>query len=296
MGKVLYPVLKPDFLNRYRDIEPGNRAEIRRYIRDNWKKIQLYAMGSGFRGVLPKLPSQDSSINLLGSSTKILKGNKYKVLTRIFYGSPARESGRDLCPNRSPMCTAGCLGTGCWHLAIPSGLNSKRWKSMLLLGDPDRFIRLMILEMDAHLRSADRKKMDAAIRLDGTTDLGLSDTLAGFDRFETLDAYDYTKSMGRMMRFVDGKMPSNRTLTFSRSENNHRNCLKVLENGGTVAVPIACKPDRFPDSWLGFPVENGDRHDIRSWDTPGSWQFLSWKGKHSKDRAIEKGFCLPCPN
>ena len=71
-----------------------------------------------------------------------------------------------------------------------------------------------------------------------------------------LQFVDYTKSPKRALEHARGQLPANYHLTFSRSETNESDCLRVLEAGGNVAVVFA---GAFPASYLGFPVIDGDR-------------------------------------
>ena len=291
--KKSYPIISPKILARYSDIELPGRAELVREIQDGWSRIQIRAIHRGFRRVSPKIPR---SMEIFGTGLKTGKGEYLDspVDTLIWYGSPGRESGIEMCDNRSPACTSGCLGHGCARLRMKSGRNSKLWKTMLLVGDPDRFIRLMMVELEAHIARCHRENVEPAARIDGSTDTGIADTLSGFDRFRSIKMYDYSKSTYRMHRFLSGSFTDNRHLTYSRSENNHRQSIEILNRGGTVAVPVDCNREEFPSSWCGFPVEDGDRHDVRYRDTPGTWQFLTWKGDVGKDTARNRGFLVSC--
>ncbi len=73
-------------------------------------------------------------------------------------------------------------------------------------------------------------------------------------------------------------MPANLHLTFSRSEINEADCLEVLAAGGNVAVVFA---DR-PATWNGYPVIDGDQHDLRHLDPKGVVVGLSPKGLKAK--------------
>ena len=77
---------------------------------------------------------------------------------------------------------------------------------------------------------------------------------------------------------AQGLLPRNYHLTFSRSETNEADCLDVLRAGGTVAVVFANKPD----TWHGFPVIDGDKHDLRHLDPRGVVVGLSPKGLKAK--------------
>ena len=54
--------------------------------------------------------------------------------------------------------------------------------------------------------------------------------------FPNVQFYDYTKSVSRMLKYLDGGLPSNYDLTFSRSEDNDAECDIILAEGGNVAM------------------------------------------------------------
>jgi hypothetical protein len=83
-----------------------------------------------------------------------------------------------------------------------------------------------------------------------------------------------------MVSFLDGKLPSNYRLTFSRSETNETQCLEVLSRGGNVAVVFR---NELPTHWKGFPVINGDENDLRFLDPKGVVVGLKAKGKAKTD-------------
>jgi len=121
--------------------------------------------------------------------------------------------------------------------------------------------------------------MSPVIRLNGTSDIGW-ERYTVIQAFETTRFYDYTKSFQRMMAFLDGKLPSNYSLTFSRSETNEAQCLEVLKRGGNVAVVFR---KELPTHWKGFPVINGDENDLRFLDPKGVVVGLKAKGKAKTD-------------
>ena len=102
-----------------------------------------------------------------------------------------------------------------------------------------------------------------------------------------LQFVDYTKSPKRALEHARGQLPANYHLTFSRSETNESDCLRVLAAGGNVAVVFA---GAFPASYLGFPVIDGDRHDLRHLDGRGVVVALSPKGRKAK--ADKSGFVV----
>jgi hypothetical protein len=135
------------------------------------------------------------------------------------------------------------------------------------------------------------KKMEYsfAVRLNGTSDLPF-EKFGIFDKFEDITFYDYTKSKRRMMTYLKGDMPKNYSLTFSRSETNHDDCMEVLQAGGNVAVVFATKKKKeLPTDWKGFKVVDGDKSDLRFLDDKNVIVGLRAKGDGIKD---ESGFVV----
>ena len=89
--------------------------------------------------------------------------------------------------------------------------------------------------------------------------------------------YDYTKEPTRFNAFLRGELPANYDLTFSASEVDTERKLKgYLDRGGKVAFIYR---GEFPDSYLGRVPIDGDKHDARWLNPPGSVIALYTKGK-----------------
>lgn len=216
---------------------------------------------------VPKIPK------LLGQSTKVEKGVKKKVKTAILYLAPADLSGRDLCPSRTDECTAVCLGHSAGRLIYDSSRNSQIWKTALFLYNRALFNELLELEIAALERSAKKSGFVPAVRLNGTSDCVPSWKFA--ERFPEVQFYDYTKRESLVRWVYMKKYIPNFHLTLSFSGDNWAECERYLNSGGTVAAVFA---PRLPDSFMGFPVIDGDETDVRFYDPAGSIVGLSFKG------------------
>jgi hypothetical protein len=107
------------------------------------------------------------------------------------------------------------------------------------------------------------------------------------EEFPNVNFYDYTKGFTRMMAWLNGKMPDNYHLTFSRSEETSDDRIKkILSLGGNVAVVFR---GSLPKTYLGFPVVDGDENDLRFKDKKGVIVGLVEKGLAKKD---ETGFVV----
>lgn len=95
---------------------------------------------------------------------------------------------------------------------------------------------------------------------------------------------DYTKNHLRFRR----PLPANYHLTFSRSEINEPIALDMLAQGVNVAIPFH---GTMPQTWHGYPVVDGDDHDLRFLDPQGGYVVgLSPKGLKAK--RDERGFVV----
>lgn len=256
------------------------RASLSRWIRANWTDIVLTSRCD--ERIIGMLPAGD--LRILGSSLKTEAGEELAepVLTGVAYLAPASSSGRNVCPASTAACRATCLGEHAGRMRFDAGVKrAQLWKTALRYGDSWAFEELVRLDVEALRKQAARKGMRAAVRLDGTSDLGDAERFAKL--FPDVVFYDYTKSSARAWRAMharaNGETP-NRFVTLSYAGPvNRAACIEYLRAGGTVAVPMAHrKGETFPTTWEGFPTVNGDAHDYRAGDPAGHVVALSWKG------------------
>jgi hypothetical protein len=123
--------------------------------------------------------------------------------------------------------------------------------------------------------------MECGVRLNATSDLPWERRKVNvdgtdvflMDYFPEVQFYDYTKITKRAIAFATGKMPENYHLTFSKTEANDSDCIKVLEAGGNVSVVCSLpvyKTAKATGS-LPYPYDtpdaiDGDAHDYRPVD------------------------------
>jgi hypothetical protein len=230
-------------------------------------------------------------------STKAIKANAYGYLNAINYMAPANTAGAgNLCPHASPGCLALCLG---WYSGqsamisnaeLETGTNATRAsrarKSVQFMHDRKAFFVEMIRGIESAIRQAKRLGLKLCVRPNGATDI-VWESVAPlmFATYSDIQFVDYTKNYKRMLRFCEGKLPSNYHLTFSRSETNESQCLDVARAGGNVAVVFAeeVKAQALTQGYLGLPVVDGDLHDLRHLDPKGGFVIaLSPKGRKTK--------------
>lgn len=214
--------------------------------------------------------------------------------------APAAMSGIDICPSRSPACTAGCLGHNSGHSVM--GLGAANDVTVLTVVRQARIQRTKELfgafgqeaalaalgAIDREIRVFNRKclalSVKASVRMNAFSDIIWEQIWPElFQRHAGVQFYDYTKIQARFGKQRQKTRPANYHLTFSRSEQNEQGALAILAAGGTVAVVFAIKAAALlPATWNGFRVIDATRDDMRFLDPAGCVAGLVWKGPAGK--------------
>jgi len=226
-------------------------------------------------------------------NSKTIKGEKVGFRTFGLHLSPADKSGFNVCQWSSAGCRAACLdtaGRGC----MSNVQTARIAKTKRFFKDNFAFMSDLRSEIGKAIKSAARKNLTPCFRLNLTSDIPWenirkhrADKINVMEEFPQVNFYDYTKGFYRMRAWLDGKMPDNYHLTFSRSEVTSDNKMKtILALGGNVAVVFR---GTLPKTYLGYPVVNGDENDLRFKDPKGVIVGLVEKGLAKKD---ETGFVV----
>jgi hypothetical protein len=248
-------------------------------------------------------------------SAKAAKATGFGYLNAIHYMAPADTGGvGNLCPNASPQCKALCLGVYSGQAAMVADLEngtnsvreSRKSKARMFMHARNYYLNLIALEIVAIERKAAKDGLVPVIRLNGSTDIpwerirftlepktakaigyqfgwqalpnALGQKVTLIELFRHLQFVDYTKSPQRLAR-----KPANLDLTLSYSVTNSAACIDALSNGHNVAMIFA---GGLPESFAGFPVIDGDIHDLRHLDPKGGYIVgLSPKGNKAKKDA-----------
>jgi hypothetical protein len=240
-----------------------------------------------------------SLLSDVNSNPKIKKNGKLGVLTAVLHLAPGDMSGHEVCPKRSAGCTAACLHFA-GSPAYATAKNVARLKrTRLFFENRDLFMNILVLEIAQHIRRAARKNMEAAFRLNGTSDIVWEvkrfnirdDVLAAAgltarkfptitELFPSESFYDYTAILQRTP-------PPNYHLTFSLKEHNMNEAYTALGRGWNVAAVFE---GGLPTSFMNRPVLDGDEHDYRPADPTG--HIVGLKVKGIKGRADQSGFVM----
>lgn len=221
---------------------------------------------------------------------KAAKSVQYGWLNAIHYMSPSDIAGvGNLCPHASPGCIALCLGYHSGQASMVANASDTANKNSVR-ASRDLKAQQFMTQREAYMVEFKRQMLRAhdvatanslalCVRFDGSTDTGMGLRLAR--EYPLIQFTDYTKNVRRALDNAMGKHPANYSVTFSHSETNLADCLKVLEAGGNVAVVF----EELPTEWHGFEVINGDEHDLRHLDKRGVWVGLTPKGAAKRDQS-----------
>jgi hypothetical protein len=253
---------------------------------------------------LSEVPATNLETSYLigASSHKIEVSNKAKggkFISAILYLLQENLSGVQMCPWATDSCREVCLGTHSGHAAMTEHghqtniVQLARLKRTLLFNNHrEVFMNTLRKELNALVKKAFKKGVYPAFRFNGTSDYPI-ETLGLMEEYPAIQFYDYTKSRARMMKFLQGKMPSNYHLTFSYTPENKEYARQVLAAGGNVAVVFNEKgrkvkkvrqtPTFVGQYFLGHEVIDGDTHDLRFDDPQGGYVVGLTRKGNQKD-------------
>ena len=218
---------------------------------------------------------------------KLQKGiDTFRYATIGFNLSPHKEAfrftGVNMCSHASLGCIGSCLKLS-GHKILDAATIARIARTVLWTHDPDTFLYWARVEIARYTKWAHKKGLRLAIRPNLLSD---DPTLAAAMKRivgDSVPVYDYTAIPGAM-RAGDGVHR-----TFSRKEDNNASTVLLLHRGHPVAVVFS---GQLPATWEGFPVIDGDEHDLRFKDALGSVVIgLKVKGLKTatRERAIASG-------
>lgn len=192
----------------------------------------------------------------------------------------------NVCPF-SQQCAEHCLN-GAGHnkcSTIHAHENGKKFsqidsariaKTHLFYDDREKFMKILIAELEQNKKKAERKGMNFACRLNCTSDLSLERFAINgkniLELYPNVQFYDYTKVPSRLA--LTEKYPNyHLTFSYDGSAENWKVCEDYLKRGGQVAIVFDLYDENgkqyIPKTWRGYAVEDGNNDDVR---------FLNGKG------------------
>lgn len=217
------------------------------------------------------------------------------------WGEKLEAFGRDramrinTCTSASGGCINACLNDsgyseldGAWGVIK----RCRVLKTLRYYADREGFMVLISHDIRRRAEACKAVGVKYVCRVNGTSDLpGLALALA--HQFPSVQFYDYTKHPKPWLREAP-----NYALTFSRAEDNARDCLLAIQNGVNVAVAFKLKRGALlPEKFMGRPVIDGDLHDHR-WLDPkgpdGKGLIVGLRVKGRRNAKDTSGFLVEC--
>lgn len=248
--------------------------------------------------------SPQQGLYLSGVNEKLEKGAG--ALGWKLYGltlAPAKIGGVVVCETAVDE-RLGCVRFGCLMEAgggrYKNVYAARQRRTRMLANNPCLFVSLMLLDIEMVLQMARVEGKRVGYRANILSDIAWEEMIPWlFGEFPLVQFYDYTKEMRRLDALAEGRFPSNYHLTFSAHEKmREQELVDILRGGGNVAVVFA-KEDAFkkkasnplPSTFLGWPVIDGDDHDMRFMDPPGCVIGLRAKSRLAHNvNATKTGF------
>jgi hypothetical protein len=223
---------------------------------------------------------------LTTSNDKTLKSLSLGFLTFGIHFAHSDLSGFDVCPDASEGCKASCLDfAGRGKQGNVKEAREKKTKSFF--ENIPAFMTSLFSEIEKGIAYAAKKGLQACFRLNLTSDIKWErikhEGQTVFERFPSVQFYDYTKSFSRLTLNI-----SNYHLTFSRSETalNHLQASMALAKGHNIAAVFSTKKGfDLPSHYEGKEVIDGDKHDLRFIDKRGVIVGLRAKGPARQDKS-----------
>jgi hypothetical protein len=211
------------------------------------------------------------------------KGEAQGYLTAMLYLAPhTLAGGKSVCPHSTEDCREGCLfhaGRG----QTARVANARIRRTQMYLEVRERFMRLLVEDLNVMQHTADANGMTLAIRLNGTSDIGFEreelDGLTVFDRFPRARFYDYTNWPHQHRR-----VPGNWHLTYSLADKTAAEGVAHLLAGRNIAAVMPDHDRAEAPGWfmLGdtvIDVVDGEEHDLRFLDPSPALVMLKPKGR-----------------
>jgi hypothetical protein len=226
-------------------------------------------------------------LNLISNGNTNAKTIKNDQETYILYLSPynLNDTGKNVCPFATKGCAKACLNSA-GRGKFSNVQLARRRKTNLFFQDPQKFTQDLALDLAKINNKALKENKTIFVRLNGTSDINFEKLLnrylnISFAQFAGLKFYDYTKDKNKALEYSTNEKRVKYRITYSRSEKDTDMDIKTLLNNGVNVAAVFSKD--LPNTYLGYPVINGDLTDLRFNDQLGVIVGLKAKGDGKKD-------------
>ena len=224
--------------------------------------------------------------NLLsaGSNAKTRKGDGSEYVTAIMYLVPWKSAGINTCPMAEQAgCIEGCLnsaGRGAFSNVQAGRARKTQW----FASDRAEFMAQLYKDITSFVRFCAKLGVQPCIRLNGTSDIrwelikvkGFANI---FEAFPVVQFYDYTKISNRKVTAPNYHL----TWSYSGANDTYAKQHAIAKANGLNIAVVWRKVGMIPKEFLGLPVVDGDKDDLRFLDPKGVVVALYAKGRARKD-------------
>ena len=226
-------------------------------------------------------------LNLISNGNTNAKTIKNDQETYILYLSPynLNDTGKNICPFATKGCAKACLNSA-GRGKFSNVQLARRRKTNLFFQDPQSFTQQLAMDLAKINNKALKENKTIFVRLNGTSDINFEKLLnrylnINFSQFMGLKFYDYTKDKNKALEYSTNEKREKYRITYSRSEKDTEQDIKTLLNNGVNIAAVFSRD--LPETYLGYPVINGDLTDLRFKDKLGVIVGLKAKGNAKKD-------------
>lgn len=229
-----------------------------------------------------------------GGNAKTVKGDGSEYLTAIMYLTPWKSFGANLCSMAEiAECIAPCLNVA-GRGRMESVQIGRARKTQWFVKDRESFMAQLVKDIESFEKHCQKNGPTPCVRLNGTSDIrwelipvwcnGIKYRNI-FAAFPNVVFYDYTKIPNRNIAGIN-----NYSLTWSYSGANSKYAAMAdIAKSKGLNIAVVFRNKALPESYLGLPVFNGDKDDLRFLDPKGVVVGLYAKGKAKRD---ESGFVV----
>lgn len=226
-------------------------------------------------------------LNLISNGNTNAKTVKNEAETYILYLSPynLNDTGKNVCPFATKGCSDACLNSA-GRGKFSNVQLARRRKTNLFFSDRKLFLQQLVDDLTKINRKSVKENKTIYIRLNGTSDIDFNQLLLryfgiSFVTFGSLRFYDYTKDKNKALKYPGYSEYDVYRVTYSRKETDTDMDIKMLLGVGVNVAAVFA--NELPETYLGYPVINGDLTDLRFNDPTGVIVGLKAKGKAKKD-------------
>ena len=226
---------------------------------------------------------------IAGGNAKTIKGDGQGYLTAIMYLRPYKNTiaGKLLntCANAAIAgCHVGCLNTA----GRGKQNNVQNWrmgKTERFWNDREGFMADLVNDLRVFQNKCRKLDLQPCVRLNGTSDIRWElirfNGQTVFEHYPDIQFYAYTKIANRK---TDSIPNYDLTFSYSGASAAYLRQVEIARARGMNIAVVFRNRKQIPTEFLGLPVVDGDRDDLRFLDPRQSVVALYAKGRAKQDQ------------